>query len=103
MPIKAMTHRQRHHPRESRPNAARRGYDRAWQKIRGAKLRQSPECEIAGCEHPAVIVDHRTPLSQGGQRLDLDNLRSVCRRCHDLLTENLRKTGVNEIPAGSRK
>lgn len=81
-----------------RESAAARGYDYAWQKLRLAFLRENPACVF--CDRPAEVVDHIKPIAQGGERLDRENLRPVCRADHDVLTGNLRKTGRNEMPPG---
>ena len=91
MPNKPKTHKQ---PRttklhDPRPHAAGRGYDHQWRKVRIQYLAEHPLCEDC-LEHdkttPAFDVDHKTPLAQGGERLDLRNLRSLCRRCHNKKT-----------------
>ncbi|MEM6560026.1 MAG: HNH endonuclease signature motif containing protein [Planctomycetota bacterium] len=99
MPTKAKTARQRRGtPAEARPTAARRGYDRQWRKLRDAHLKQHPLCTF--CGHAAAAADHIKPLSQGGERLDPDNCRSVCNPCHAKLTTNLKRTGSNTMPTG---
>lgn len=90
---------------ERRGSAAERGYDYDWQQFREQFLREHPVCCFA--EHPrhrhectiaASVVDHIKPLSQGGARLDPSNCRAVCRRAHEVITENLKRTGRNELP-----
>ncbi|MGB9903058.1 MAG: HNH endonuclease [Desulfotomaculales bacterium] len=71
---------------ERRGTAAQRGYDARWQKVREMYLRQYPLCEL--CEKkgriiPATMVHHKRPIKAGGQALDMENLMSVCRACHD--------------------
>lgn len=67
-----------------RASASRRGYDRQWQRVRALKLQGDPICETKGCGRPATVVDHRrTIASRPDLRLDLDNLRSLCKPCHD--------------------
>lgn len=73
---------------DRRDTAARRGYDGRWQRLREMYLRRHPLCEV--CERegrvtPAVIVHHRKPIKRGGHPLDVENLMSVCRACHDKL------------------
>lgn len=100
MPIRAKTILQRRPirlPPDLRATAAARGYDAKWQRVRHAVLTHNPLCCF--CSDVATLVDHITPLSQGGARLDVRNLRPVCRDCHALLTANLRRTGRNEMPA----
>lgn len=59
-------------------------------------LAEDPGCRL--CDRPAVLVDHVTPISAGGDRLDTANLRPLCRSCHDAVTANYRATGRNELP-----
>lgn len=70
-------------PVDHRPSAARRGYDSRWQRVRAAYLRNHPDCVACGAS--ATDVDHILPLRSGGSH-DLDNLRSLCHRCHSRRT-----------------
>lgn len=82
-------HRSEQWRRDDRPSASERGYDRAWEKVRRAHLRMEPlcrNCEERGRVEPASEVDHIVPLSEGGARLDHDNLQSLCRPCHNRKT-----------------
>ena len=68
-----------------RVSAAKRGYDRQWRKVRRIVLEREPLCRFCyekGEVVPATEVDHIKPISQGGARLDPDNLRSLCKSCH---------------------
>jgi 5-methylcytosine-specific restriction protein A len=60
---------------------------RRWQRIRKAKLQQSPLCEYcpAGTTTPASEVDHRVPVPQG-PAFDMGNLASCCKPCHSRKT-----------------
>lgn len=68
-----------------------RGYGRDWQKLRARKVVANPLCEecerhgrITITEEVHHIISFRglnDPL-----RLDWDNLRSVCKACHAVLT-----------------
>jgi 5-methylcytosine-specific restriction protein A len=110
MPVKPPTYRSPFTPPapsadEVRGTAAERGYDSAWTKLRNAYIRDHPVCSFANdtdllhrCDVAACIVDHIRPISQHGVRLDPANLRPVCRPCHDALTANLKKRGVNQMP-----
>ncbi|WP_200760466.1 HNH endonuclease [Effusibacillus dendaii] len=60
-----------------------------WRVLRSMKLRRDPlceECQRQGRLIPAVLVDHIQPIKQGGARLDMDNLQSLCRACHNAKT-----------------
>jgi len=109
VPIKAKSYFQKYreaHPQErqndwQRGNAASRGYDHQWQIFRIQWLTANPVCKL--CGHIAVLVDHIKPIAVGGARLDPTNVRSLCRDCHDIVTANYRKTGINEPPKGASK
>jgi 5-methylcytosine-specific restriction protein A len=81
---------QRYREQDSRrESSARRGYDAIWRKLRLIKLNASPLCE----EHlkrnvvvEAAEVDHIIPIRNGGARLDLTNLQSLCKPCHSQKT-----------------
>lgn len=71
---------------EQRLSSSERGYDGLWHKVRNMKLNQYPLCE----EHlkkshdvPATLVHHIKPIDQGGNRLSIDNLMSLCNDCHE--------------------
>lgn len=86
----ALTHgryceKHQHLARDTRPSAPRRGYDRAWRKLRDAYLAAHPNCEDPEGRHedavPGETVDHIIPLPEGA-RLDPRNLQTLCRSCH---------------------
>ncbi len=89
MPWKNKSHAERE--RESRtptvdvrPSASVRGYDYRWFKTAKRHLKTEPLCrlcKVAGFIVAAVLVDHITPLSQGGTD-ELANRQSLCRSCH---------------------
>ena len=58
---------------------------REWRETRKIQLERFPlcaECAKDGRVTPATIVDHIKPIRDGGARLDLDNLQSLCWACH---------------------
>jgi 5-methylcytosine-specific restriction enzyme A len=61
-----------------------------WQRLRRHKLRQHPLCEAClqtGRIEPAVAVDHRVRIKDGGEPFPaLDQLASLCARCHNTKT-----------------
>lgn len=69
---------------ELRGSAAKRGYDRTWQRLRLAHLGRQPLC--VRCAKPAKHVDHIQPIAKGGPRLDPANLQSLCHSCHSRKT-----------------
>jgi 5-methylcytosine-specific restriction protein A len=66
--------------------AAKRFYHSAqWLKTRAAKLRRDPlcqRCKYLGQATPALHVDHRLALAQGGHRTADENLVSLCASHH---------------------
>ena len=67
-----------------------------WQKLRQAKLAQSPVClvcEKRGQTELATTVDHVIPISQGGDPFpDLAELMALCERCHNEKTSGFDRT-----------
>jgi len=93
MPQRIPTHRParlRTGPRRdetTRPNAAARGYcDKAHKAWRLAVLtRDAWTCRECGrvCGGPKEAqADHVTPISQGGERYDVQNGQCLCIACH---------------------
>lgn len=57
-----------------------------WIAVSSNYKKLNPFCEIClkeDKEKPSFIVHHITPISQGGDRLDENNLISVCKKCHN--------------------
>jgi len=54
-----------------------------WRKTRLMVLRRDPVCQVLGCNQPSEVVDHIVPISEGGDKLDPDNLQGLCKPCHD--------------------
>jgi len=57
-----------------------------WRSVRSVKLKLNILCE--NCEQHnrtalATMVDHIIPIRLGGDALELDNLQSLCTRCHN--------------------
>lgn len=62
-----------------------RPYDHTWQAVRLQILQRDHHvCQVRGpkCNGKATQVDHIIPLSEGGSRLDHDNLRASCLPCN---------------------
>lgn len=87
MPTAPLTHKQRtQRPKDSRPNAAKRGYNYRWQKASKAHLRANPlcvECLRDGITKAAECVDHTIP-HKGDYKLfwDRSNWQSLCIPCN---------------------
>ena len=66
-----------------------------WRKFRRAILaEQGGYCNECGNTVPDYLlhVDHITPIAQGGELWDIDNLQVLCKRCHG------RKTAAETLP-----
>ena len=68
-----------------RGSAAKRGYDRRWQRLRKLVLARQPICQAVGCMAAATEVDHITPRRRGGDD-SLANLQALCKAHHSLKT-----------------
>jgi 5-methylcytosine-specific restriction endonuclease McrA len=55
-----------------------------WKKVRAMQLRKEPLC--VECNRVAGIVDHIKEIKDGGEKLNLDNLQSMCKSCHSKKT-----------------
>ena len=78
----------RHQPNpvDNRGSAASRGYDATWRRLRRMKLARDPlceECKRAALYTVAIEVHHKQGLAEGGERLSMANLESLCRACHE--------------------
>jgi hypothetical protein len=90
-----------------RRTSRQRGYDAAWEKFRRWFATVVPAICGASLENPLPIpspltpdpfpcgragpsaemhLDHKVPLSEGGARLDPDNVQWLCRKCHNRKT-----------------
>lgn len=67
-------------------------HSREWKRVRGLQLHKQPLCKE--CLHPATIVDHITEIKDGGAKLSLSNLQSLCTSCHN--TKTLRAKQIRE-------
>ncbi len=59
-------------------------HSRAWKRVRGLQLSKYPLC--VECRRPAMIADHIIEIRDGGAKLSLDNLQSMCISCHNAKT-----------------
>lgn len=70
----------------------------AWQRLRRAKLAETPlceDCEAMGRLVLANTVDHRIAVSQGGPRIPtLAGLASLCPPCHSAKTARSAEAGA---------
>jgi 5-methylcytosine-specific restriction enzyme A len=92
-------HRKARKRTQKREQRARPGFDDSfygsanWKKIRRMVLARQPLCadpygvhEAEGRAVPATEVDHIVPIAAGGPPRSLDNLQSLCKRCHSQKT-----------------
>lgn len=82
---------------DTRPSAARRGYDQKWRRIRAQFLRLHPIC--VSCGGPANEVDHIVPLAAGGTHAH-SNLQSMCKSCHSSKTGRFDRGGRGDQKSG---
>jgi len=91
----------------NRPNAAQRGYDARWQRIRRRFLRANPICAL--CPNPSQVPDHyprsrRELLEQGVTDPDEPQyLRPLCTSCHNKETAKHQPGGWAARPKRKRK
>ncbi len=85
--------------RENRGTPDERGYDGPWRRFRATVIGSNPakwlrcaDCKEYASDPSGIHLDHIIPLSQGGPRLDVDNLQPLCPSCHSSKTakENMR-------------
>lgn len=75
---------------DSRPSAAKRGYNSQWRKARNIYLKEHPLCAYCmkeGKFTKATVVDHIIP-HRGDDKLfwDESNWQPLCKSCHDKKT-----------------
>jgi 5-methylcytosine-specific restriction protein A len=74
---------------DARASAARRGYDRDWEKFRRSILMERPLCQdcLPGGVTPASEVHHIIKLrDRRDLRLSPANVMSLCKSCHSIRT-----------------
>ncbi|WP_405030735.1 HNH endonuclease signature motif containing protein [Pleomorphomonas sp. JP5] len=73
----------------------------AWQRLRAAKLAESPLCEPCkrrGVVRPARHVDHIRSITSGGDAFpSFDGLMSMCASCHSIKTNAVDRRGGSGI------
>ena len=70
--------------------------NRRWRRLRAAFLAEHPLCKLCGDRGRvtvATIVNHRTPISVGGDPWDWDNLQSLCVTDHNAAKHSRDATG----------
>ncbi len=64
-----------------------------WRKLRALKLKRNPLC--VKCGRPATVADHIIEIKDGGCKLCIDNLQSMCNGCHTSKTAAEKKKRVD--------
>ena len=83
---------------ENRESAAKRGYNRRWQKYRERYLQEHPLCVMhqeQGYTVASSVVDHIIP-HKGDRKLfwDPKNHQALCKQCHDRHKQRQEKSGA---------
>ena len=71
---------------QQRGSSRERGYDTQWEKVRDLKASRDPLCEecLSQDRDKALdVVHHVIAISEGGERLSMENLQSLCTECHE--------------------
>ena len=92
MPSAPKTFRSTERKREKeqfRGSKQSRGYGGEWERISRMKRAECPVCEVCN-DAAADDVDHVIPFNGVNDplRTEWQNLRSICRRCHNDKTHN---------------
>ena len=64
-------------------------HTKRWKLLRQAYLNRYPICAMCDKVNrvtAATVVDHITPISEGGDIWDEGNLQALCARCHRIKT-----------------
>ncbi len=62
-----------------------------WRNLREAYMQRNPVCVEEDCFRAAKYLDHITPIGQGGDIWDENNLQGLCPSC------NGRKTNLQKL------
>ena len=73
----------------SRPELAKLYNTTRWRKLRAYWVKHNPLCVICyknNIINEVDVVDHIKEISDGGAMYDVNNLQSLCDRCHRIKT-----------------
>lgn len=72
---------QKNYDKHSRDKSLTKFYSSSqWRKLRELQLKKNPLC--IKCNRTATVADHIIEIKDGGCKLCLDNLQSMCNGCH---------------------
>lgn len=71
-----------------------------WKRLSRKKRNKDPFCEyrFPGCEIMVSQVDHKVPISKGGDPWAWENLASACQHCHSQKTYHVDTRGRDSVP-----
>ncbi len=77
--------------------------ERHLKRLRGAaRLKASLDWGLrAGSRKTLWDADHIVPVVEGGGECDLENIRTLCLKCHRVVTSDLRKRRLNRDRGGA--
>ena len=104
MPTILLARRERNY--KPKPENTRVYNSKRWKKLRTAKFRDSPMCELClevGRTKQADVIHHKVPWQTGRTEdekydliIDYDNLQSLCHTCHSEIHHKLRLSASYE-------
>lgn len=68
-------------------------HSKEWRKVASIHKKMFPLCK---CGKPTHTTDHIVPIREGGAKLDMDNLQSLCKSCNARKTAKQRRVGLKE-------
>jgi 5-methylcytosine-specific restriction protein A len=71
-----------------------------WKKLRKAKAERNPLCEHCyeyGIAKKVEEVDHKNEIEDGGAVWDIENLQSLCKRCHLIKTDKCKQDRERKV------
>jgi 5-methylcytosine-specific restriction enzyme A len=61
-----------------------------WKALRKAQLQRQPMCVVCGASGKWMVADHVTPVRLGGGFYDINNLQTLCKKCHQRKSQSER-------------
>lgn len=73
----------------------------AWRRLVARLIAERGRaCERCDCRDGRIVGDHIVELRDGGARLDPENVRLLCHRCHERKTAAARAARLGRRPPG---